>query len=301
MRRPIETAPKDGKTVILEDDVNGTYELARWSAQECAWVAKNGKPYNITPAYWHAMELASPLEGECNSSSRLQTDSILPNLGAAPQPIAVSTDAFPPPPPGTNSDPVRVVSFGKQIPHAKAHRSHAQHRFAASCGAAMVAAAVIGMYFRGDVVAYVTQQADRADELGVGSRSQGSTLEQPRMISLALNPTDSPGLGGQATVGRAPTQSRENHPRTDARERDLFNARQALAEAQERETQLKQTVDTARTELKQSLDKIAILENELAQARQHTVKRPLWPRQAHRIPQRRQKQKNPERFFGIGG
>jgi hypothetical protein len=37
-RQAIETAPKDG--LILEDDTRGTYELARWSAQENAWVAK---------------------------------------------------------------------------------------------------------------------------------------------------------------------------------------------------------------------------------------------------------------------
>jgi hypothetical protein len=40
MRQPIETVPKDRKAVILEDDSAGTYELARWSEQECAWVGE---------------------------------------------------------------------------------------------------------------------------------------------------------------------------------------------------------------------------------------------------------------------
>src|SRR5258707_2206384 len=53
MRRAIETVPKDGKVVILEDD-SGTFELARWSAEARAWVKENGEPSKITPTYWHA-------------------------------------------------------------------------------------------------------------------------------------------------------------------------------------------------------------------------------------------------------
>jgi len=45
MRHPIETVPKHGKSVILEDDINGTYELARWSAQEGG---AGGSPLNHT-------------------------------------------------------------------------------------------------------------------------------------------------------------------------------------------------------------------------------------------------------------
>ena len=74
-RQPIETAPKDGKTLILEDDTSGTYELARWSAQECAWVAQDGKPYEGTPTYWHAIQRAEHPDGECKS-----TAAISPNL-----------------------------------------------------------------------------------------------------------------------------------------------------------------------------------------------------------------------------
>src|SRR4051812_8720710 len=54
MRRGIETVPRDGKLVILEDDASGTYELARWSAEASAWVGENGELSKITPAYWHA-------------------------------------------------------------------------------------------------------------------------------------------------------------------------------------------------------------------------------------------------------
>jgi len=55
MRRAIETVPRDGKVVILEDDTSGTYELAQWSAEARAWVGENGELSKITPTYWHAM------------------------------------------------------------------------------------------------------------------------------------------------------------------------------------------------------------------------------------------------------
>src|SRR5713226_2088935 len=53
MRRAIETVPRDGKVVILEDDTSGTFELAHWSAEARAWVRENGELSKITPTYWH--------------------------------------------------------------------------------------------------------------------------------------------------------------------------------------------------------------------------------------------------------
>ena len=53
MRRAIDTAPRDGKFVILEDDVSGSFELAQWSAEARAWVGENGELSKITPTYWH--------------------------------------------------------------------------------------------------------------------------------------------------------------------------------------------------------------------------------------------------------
>jgi hypothetical protein len=53
MRRAIDTAPRDGKFVILEDDVSGSFELAQWSAEARGWVRENGELSKITPTYWH--------------------------------------------------------------------------------------------------------------------------------------------------------------------------------------------------------------------------------------------------------
>ena len=53
MREAFETAPRDGKVVILEDDASGTYEAARWSAEAGEWVGEDGEPIKITPTHWY--------------------------------------------------------------------------------------------------------------------------------------------------------------------------------------------------------------------------------------------------------
>jgi hypothetical protein len=55
MRQAIETAPRNGKVVILEDDASGTYDVAHWSPEAGEWVGRNGKPSKITPTHWHPM------------------------------------------------------------------------------------------------------------------------------------------------------------------------------------------------------------------------------------------------------
>ena len=53
MRQAIDTAPRDGKIVILEDDASGTYDVAHWSAKAGRWVGENGEPSKITPTHWY--------------------------------------------------------------------------------------------------------------------------------------------------------------------------------------------------------------------------------------------------------
>jgi hypothetical protein len=49
MRHAIETAPRDRKFVILEDDASGSYVVAHWSPEAGECVGKNGEPSKITP------------------------------------------------------------------------------------------------------------------------------------------------------------------------------------------------------------------------------------------------------------
>jgi hypothetical protein len=59
MRRAIETAPKDGKAILLEDDASGEYGLARWSAEANDWVRENGEPIQIEATHWYAVPPSS--------------------------------------------------------------------------------------------------------------------------------------------------------------------------------------------------------------------------------------------------
>jgi hypothetical protein len=89
MRRGIETAPRDGQNVILEDDTKETYELAHWSIPEGAWVGQNGKPLDFTPNYWIAIHRGenSPALEEAQSHPDLGPQAAVPVLSdrSAPQ------------------------------------------------------------------------------------------------------------------------------------------------------------------------------------------------------------------------
>ena len=52
MRQAIETPPRDGSAIILEDAASGTYDVAHWSPEAGEWVGENGAPIKITPSHW---------------------------------------------------------------------------------------------------------------------------------------------------------------------------------------------------------------------------------------------------------
>ena len=66
--RPIETAPKNGQVIILEDGAMGTYEVAHWSPFG-EWVGENGEPSKITPTHWYPMPRDESLLQEHKESS----------------------------------------------------------------------------------------------------------------------------------------------------------------------------------------------------------------------------------------
>src|SRR5256886_474555 len=51
MRQTIDTAPREGNVVILEDRA-GTYDVARWSPEAGEWISESGEPSKITPTHW---------------------------------------------------------------------------------------------------------------------------------------------------------------------------------------------------------------------------------------------------------
>jgi hypothetical protein len=57
----IDTAPKDGNFVVLQDNDASAYEVARWSVEKGDWLRVTGEPVQIKPAHWMLLRTASSL------------------------------------------------------------------------------------------------------------------------------------------------------------------------------------------------------------------------------------------------
>ena len=170
MRRMIETAPQDGKFVILEEDARGNYDVARWSSEVGGWVGEDGEPINITPTHWH------PTQGENHLQQGLDFSFFLRRAAeqraTAGDVLAACSVA---------ADPVTRAEVGAQTTLVEAKRvSQARWRFAATVlAASLVAAAFTGMYFRAQVTYEVAQLRKVAD-------AKAAELQQERDHSAAL-------------------------------------------------------------------------------------------------------------------
>jgi hypothetical protein len=54
MRKAIDTAPRNGDFVILEDGARGTIAVARWSAEAAQWLDEHGTPSQLNATHWHS-------------------------------------------------------------------------------------------------------------------------------------------------------------------------------------------------------------------------------------------------------
>ena len=127
MRRAIETAPRDGKVVLLEDDATGAFELARWSAEALAWVKENGELCKIKPTYWHATRRdenplpegdANLLDGEAGSGSASESPerpSLLSFLSRVKPPSPVVAPDVIAPRPAATPPPMNVAAIKSEI------------------------------------------------------------------------------------------------------------------------------------------------------------------------------------------
>ena len=52
MSQPIDAAPKDGSSILIEDAASGACDVARWSPEAGTWIGKNGEPSKITASHW---------------------------------------------------------------------------------------------------------------------------------------------------------------------------------------------------------------------------------------------------------
>ena len=210
MRREIETVPKDGKLVILEDDARATYELARWSTEQSAWVGENGKPIPIAPTHWLPLQRDERLLPGGDEYLQREAEScgppdhpirhILPLSSdrAALEWPSAQEDAF-----ALGKDSRAAVTFPGIEPRTAASEPAppAWRRFAvSSIAAAMIASSLVGMYFRAPITAYVTQYADQLDIATIGR-----IWEQPskQAIPLPIQEVQQAELLGRAPAGAA--------------------------------------------------------------------------------------------------
>ena len=349
MRRAIDNAPRDGKFVVLEDDVSGTFEFAQWSAEARAWIRENGELSQIKPTYWHKtqfddllqegdefiLQKESGLSGPSTSSTRLPApqrddflmqegdESILPrgwgssgsSASREPRPllfpsgqaaplqlVATAADI----PFGQVADPFTVDQLNAWAAQDKSEQSSRGRRWfvVSSIAATLVAASLIGLYFRTELAAYVArytgeQENVRIGKIGVGVVEQETQLpgqDLQRADSLARDPAPhrqaeranaQPSLdstqqikqGSEATRPEAQQLLEKERQRADALANELAKAQQvvetqvALAnKARDQAVRLGQSAETGMAELRLSLqkerEKAEALAGELAKARQ---------------------------------
>src|SRR6476646_6651963 len=131
MRRMIESAPRDGKFVILEEDARGNHDLARWSSEAGGWVGENGEPIKITPTHWQ------PTQGENHLQQGLDFPFF---LRRAAEQRATAGDVLASC--SVAAGPVAGAEVGRQTTLVEAKRvSQARWRFAAILLAAILVAA----------------------------------------------------------------------------------------------------------------------------------------------------------------
>src|SRR5436190_1007085 len=66
MRQNIETAPRDRKTIVIEDRLTGTSDFAHWSPEGRHWVRENGELSQVTPTHWYPIPLDQRRDKEGN-------------------------------------------------------------------------------------------------------------------------------------------------------------------------------------------------------------------------------------------
>ncbi|MGY2845147.1 peptidoglycan hydrolase CwlO-like protein [Bradyrhizobium sp. USDA 4509] len=294
MRRVIDTAPKDGTFVILEDDVSGRFESAQWSADGRGWIQENGEPSEITPTHWQTMHL--PKEGDefilqDEFIPPKETGSIAPPASPGPRSfcfpsglaerarVAELTRLV------TNADPVNGVLAEARAAQSKQERGPTARRAIASIAAVMVGTSLIGWYFHAELGSYVTRYIGEEDNIRPGtagleavkqetvpsqdlqkadSSARDPALRQQAGRAIAPPPRDT-ARGKQAAEAMQPEvqqSSEKERRRTEALANELARAQQVIEmqiaqanKARDQATLLGQAAESGIAELRQSLQK----------------------------------------------
>jgi hypothetical protein len=210
MRHTIETAPRDGKFIIIEDDASGRYDVAHWSPSG-EWVREDGEPSKVTPSRWH------PVPSEKYHA--------LGDEGASSVPAAA---------------PVTVAPVEAQMAQVQAKRAPDGRRgFATSIAVTLVAAALIGMYLHAEVAAFLTRYPGLQNIFGEQIQLASQELRKPDL--LAHQPQAEP---DQARAQAAPQDVAQVQ---QAVETSVPEARQSLEGKQRSEALANELAEARRT------------------------------------------------------
>src|SRR5436309_9101985 len=306
MRRTIDTAPRDGKFVILEDDVSGSFERAQWSAEARAWVTENGELSKITPTHWQTTHL--PEEGDefilqdefipqkeiglsDPSASREPRTFLFPAGLAARARATELTHQV------ANADSVTVTRLEARAAQGKSVRGPVVSRWFAvsSIAAVMVGAALIGWYFHAELAAYVTRYTGEQDNVRIGTvgveiieqEAQVPSQDSQKADSLARDRVlhqQADGASSQASRDRAQVKQgaeamrpeaqqpleKERH-RAEALANELTRAQQVIETQVALASKAREAAESATAELRQSLQK----EHDRAEAQTDELTRSL--------------------------
>ena len=168
---PIETAPRDGRFLILKEDASGKFNIARWAPEAGGWVRENDQPIKITPAYWYPIREQSDFQPRLDISTSPSEPErrVAPQRQLASDVLASRSDAASP-------DTIVAAKMGPTAVEVK--RASARNRIAAfSIAASFVVATCVGMYFRAEVTSYVARHTVGGDLFRI-SRVSGQVVGQ---------------------------------------------------------------------------------------------------------------------------
>jgi hypothetical protein len=280
MRGRIESAPRDGKFVILEEDGGGKFIVGRWSAETRGWVCEDGQPIKITPKYWH------PVQGEIYLQQELAA---LPSVKSTAPPatandVTTSDSIAPPTTVATVEPPPAPIEVNRSV--------QKRWRFAAAgMTAGIVAVAFTGLYFQTQITSYVTQYVGRQDTASaINGQVQAKELAEARRTvdelkqSLGQNSDRTAALMQEVNAARealttSAAQQRqaldEERARSNALANELTAARRdrdasvvLSNKVADEATRLGKATEARAAELAQERDRSAALGRELAAVRQ---------------------------------
>jgi len=254
MRRMIETAPRDGNFVILQEEATGKYKAARWSLEAAEWVGENGEPVEITPRYWY------PIEGENHLQQGPDFRFFLRQAATQPATHSDGIDHLGDIDQLIGAGAMTVAEVGAQTTLVEAKRpSEVRWRLAASLIAASLVAVILAIYFRSDTshVAERDQITARASELATVGREADDEVAQLRKVAEDK----------AAELQRERDRSAALASELAAVRRD-FDTKLALSsKADDEAAQLRKVAEDKAAELQQERDHSAALASELTTVR----------------------------------